>query len=76
MNLYKTHPGLFTSRDFQLYKGVKDKVKAAVAEHFNLDNDKLYLSHPTFFSGKAGLLLPYPQKINCYNIIPFSIPML
>lgn len=50
VNLYKTHPGLFTSRDFQLYKGVKDKVKAAVAEHFNLDNDKLYLSHPTFFS--------------------------
>ena len=29
---------------------MKDKVKAAVAEHFNLDNSKLYLSHPTFFS--------------------------
>ena len=29
---------------------MKDKVKAAVAEHFNLDNSKLFLSHPTFFS--------------------------
>jgi len=50
INLYKTNPGLFTERDFDLYRSVKDKVKAAVAEHFNLDNSKLFLSHPTFFS--------------------------
>jgi len=50
INLYKTHPTLFTEKDFLLYRTVKDKVKAAVAEHFNLDNNKLYLSHPTFFS--------------------------
>ena len=31
-------------------RSVKDKVKAAVAAHFNLDNSKLFLSHPTFFS--------------------------
>lgn len=50
INLYKTHPNLFTERDFKLYNTVKDRIKAAVAEHFNLDNSKLYLSHPTFFS--------------------------
>jgi len=50
INLYKTHPDLFTQRDFETYRSIKDKVKAAVAEHFNLDNTKLYLSHPTFFS--------------------------
>lgn len=50
VNLYKTHPNLFTERDFKLYKTVKDRVKAAVAEHFNLDNNKLFLSYPTFFS--------------------------
>ena len=31
-------------------RSVKNKVKAAVAAHFNLDNSKLFLSHPTFFS--------------------------
>ena len=31
-------------------RSVKDKVKEAVAAHFNLDNSKLFLSHPTFFS--------------------------
>merc|ERR1712240_108331 len=33
INLYKTNPGLFTERDFDLYRSVKDKVKAAVAPH-------------------------------------------
>ena len=50
INLYKSHPDLFTPRDFQTYRTVKDRVKAAVAEHFNLENSHLYLSHPTFFS--------------------------
>jgi len=55
INVYTAHPNLFTQEDFQLYKTVKDKVKAAVAEHFNLDNQKLYLSHPTFFSELTGV---------------------
>ena len=50
INLYKSHPDLFTARDFETYRTVKNRVKAAVAEHFNLDNNHLYLSHPTFFS--------------------------
>jgi len=50
VNLYKTHPDLFTQKDFEIYRSVKDRVKAEVAAHFNLDNSKLYLSHPTFFS--------------------------
>jgi len=50
INLYKTQPNLFTERDFQAYRTVKDKVKAAVAAHFNLDNSVLHLTHPTFFS--------------------------
>lgn len=33
-----------------LSRAVKDRVKAAVSEHFGLNNDHLYLSHPTFFS--------------------------
>jgi len=55
INIYSSHPSLFTTADFLLYKSVKDKVKAAVAEHFNLDNEKLYLSHPTFFSELTGV---------------------
>ena len=50
INLYKTHPNVFSQRDFETYRNIKNRVKAAVAEHFNLDNDQLYLSHPTFFS--------------------------
>ena len=50
INLYKSHPELFTARDFETYRTIKNRVKAAVAEHFNLDNNQLYLSHPTFFS--------------------------
>jgi len=50
INLYKSHPDLFTARDFETYRTIKNRVKATVAEHFNLDNNQLYLSHPTFFS--------------------------
>ena len=50
INLYKSHPNVFTPKDYETYSSIKNKVKAAVAEHFNLDNDQLYLSHPTFFS--------------------------
>ena len=51
INLYKTHPDLFTEAEFSVYKSSKAKVKAAICEHFGLgDCDALYLSHPTFFS--------------------------
>lgn len=29
---------------------MRDKVKLAIASHFGLDADNLYLTHPTFFS--------------------------
>ncbi|TRY69063.1 hypothetical protein TCAL_04139 [Tigriopus californicus] len=50
INVYKVYPDLFTRSEFEVYKSVKDRVKAAVAEHFGLNNDHLFLSHPTFFS--------------------------
>lgn len=50
INLYKTNPDLFTTEDFKLYNEIKDRVKDAVATHFNIDVTKLYLSYPTFFS--------------------------
>lgn len=50
INLYLSHPNLFTSQDFAVYKQIKDRIKKALAEHFNLDNERLYLTHPTFFS--------------------------
>jgi len=50
INLYKTHPGVFSQKDFETYRSIKNKVKNAVAEHFNLDSEQLFLSHPTFFS--------------------------
>lgn len=50
INVFKTHPDLFTPQDFAVYKKIKDRIKEAIAEHFNLDNDRLYLTHPTFFS--------------------------
>jgi len=55
INIYTSHPTLFTTKDFLLYRSIKEKVKGAVAEHFNLDPAKLYLSHPTFFSELTGL---------------------
>merc|ERR1719208_563725 len=32
INLYKTHPDLFTKRDFETYRIIKDKVKMEVAK--------------------------------------------
>lgn len=33
-----------------MYKSVKEKVRSAVAEHFGLQRESLFLTHPTFFS--------------------------
>ncbi|XP_023341086.1 2-oxoglutarate and iron-dependent oxygenase domain-containing protein 3-like isoform X1 [Eurytemora carolleeae] len=55
INLYTSHPNLYTKHDFQVYSTVKDRVKRAVSEHFNIDDDQLYLTHPTFFSELTSL---------------------
>ena len=50
VNIYALYPDLFAEADFEVYRRVKDRVKAAVVEHFGLQSDSLFLSHPTFFS--------------------------
>jgi len=50
VNVYALYPELFTETDFEVYKRVKERVKAAVTEHFGIDPGSLFLSHPTFFS--------------------------
>ena len=50
VNVYKTHPELYKPEDFITYTKVKAKIKAYIAEHFEIDNESLYLTHPTFFS--------------------------
>lgn len=41
---------LITEEDFRVYIAVKDKVHSAIANAFQVDKDKLYLTKPTFFS--------------------------
>lgn len=41
---------IFNSADLAVYKIVKTKIQHAIAETFQLDASKLYLTHPTFFS--------------------------
>ncbi|EDO41203.1 predicted protein [Nematostella vectensis] len=41
---------LFTKKDFEVYKQVKNKIKNAIATEFNIDQNSLYLTKPTFFS--------------------------
>ncbi|XP_046966787.1 2-oxoglutarate and iron-dependent oxygenase domain-containing protein 3-like [Vanessa cardui] len=52
VNMYKMDEmkNLFTQDDFNIFKVVKDKIKYTVAHHFGVQPDKLYLTHPTFFS--------------------------
>ena len=50
VNIYALYPDLFAEGDFEVYRRVKERVKAAVVEHFGLQADSLFLSHPTFFS--------------------------
>lgn len=44
--LHKT----FTPDDFKFYAIIKDKVHETIAKEFGVENSKLYLTHPTFFS--------------------------
>lgn len=32
------------------YRKIKDQVKSYIAEHFEIDSESLYFTHPTFFS--------------------------
>ncbi|XP_040032243.1 2-oxoglutarate and iron-dependent oxygenase domain-containing protein 3 [Gasterosteus aculeatus] len=41
---------VFTQEDFQLYRNVRERIQAAIAEAFGLDRTLLYLTKPTFFS--------------------------
>ncbi|XP_022904094.2 2-oxoglutarate and iron-dependent oxygenase domain-containing protein 3-like [Onthophagus taurus] len=41
---------VFTAPDLTVYKIVKEKIKYAIAQLFDLHPDFIYLTHPTFFS--------------------------
>lgn len=50
VNLYKKYPDIYKPNDFAVYKRVKDQVKTYLAEHFEIEPESLYFTHPTFFS--------------------------
>ncbi|XP_066942858.1 2-oxoglutarate and iron-dependent oxygenase domain-containing protein 3-like isoform X1 [Macrobrachium rosenbergii] len=52
INIYKLEEAknIFTTEDFKIYSHVKNKIHGAIADHFGINKDKLYLTHPTFFS--------------------------
>lgn len=50
INFYKAKPGVFNQSDFELYKKIKDKIHAAIADEFQINKKHLYLTNPTFFS--------------------------
>ncbi|KAK9530715.1 hypothetical protein VZT92_012203 [Zoarces viviparus] len=41
---------VFTQEDFQLYRSVRERIQAVIAETFGLDPKLMYLTKPTFFS--------------------------
>ncbi|CAB1449025.1 unnamed protein product [Pleuronectes platessa] len=41
---------VFTKEDFELYRDVRGRIQAVVAETFDLDPSLMYLTKPTFFS--------------------------
>jgi len=41
---------VFTQEDFQLYRNVRERIQAVIAETFDLDPTLMYLTKPTFFS--------------------------
>ncbi|XP_043288051.1 2-oxoglutarate and iron-dependent oxygenase domain-containing protein 3-like isoform X1 [Venturia canescens] len=52
INIYN-HPRankIFSNADFAIYKVVKTKIHHAVAHHFGVDANNIYLTKPTFFS--------------------------
>lgn len=46
----KTNENIFTEKDFEVYKNVKNKIRETIAIHFGISSKHLYLTHPTFFS--------------------------
>lgn len=52
VNLYKleSSKGLFKKEHLLTYKLVKEKIKTAIADRFEIDQKHLYLTYPTFFS--------------------------
>lgn len=41
---------VFTQEDFQLYRDVRERIQAVIAQAFGLDPSLMYLTKPTFFS--------------------------
>ncbi|KAF7651254.1 hypothetical protein LDENG_00113470 [Lucifuga dentata] len=41
---------VFTQEDFQLYRDVRERIQAVIAQTFGLDPTLMYLTKPTFFS--------------------------
>ncbi|CAH2087521.1 unnamed protein product [Euphydryas editha] len=52
VNVYKINElkNLFTQEDFNIFRAVKEKIKYTIAHHFGVQPNKIYLTHPTFFS--------------------------
>ncbi|KAI8434278.1 hypothetical protein MSG28_012369 [Choristoneura fumiferana] len=52
VNFYKINElkNIFDDSDFNVYRVVKEKIKHSVAHHFGVFPDRIYLTHPTFFS--------------------------
>lgn len=52
VNIYKKEEfkDIFSTSDFDIYKIVKAKIHYAVSHNFGIDMNKIYLTHPTFFS--------------------------
>ncbi|XP_076035508.1 2-oxoglutarate and iron-dependent oxygenase domain-containing protein 3-like isoform X2 [Oratosquilla oratoria] len=52
VNIYKLEASkrIFKNQDFLIYRHVKNKIHAAIADHFGISKEHLYLTHPTFFS--------------------------
>ncbi|XP_026273565.1 2-oxoglutarate and iron-dependent oxygenase domain-containing protein 3-like [Frankliniella occidentalis] len=57
INMYMTEKGknIYRKSDFDTYKQVRIKIHRAVAQHFKISPDVLYLTHPTFFSRLTNL---------------------
>lgn len=45
----------FLPSDLAIYRMVKNKIQHAIAENFQIEEDKLHLTHPTFFSQLTNL---------------------
>ncbi|XP_023937549.1 2-oxoglutarate and iron-dependent oxygenase domain-containing protein 3 [Bicyclus anynana] len=52
INIYEAADlkNLFTQEDFNVIRIVRDKIKYSIAHHFGVQPDKIYSTHPTFFS--------------------------